>query len=160
MKSRERVERKRSFETFLFIEFFFFSNSNTPRATFKRNLYDWIYRLFGGEKTFRIGGESRVKREHVAYRLILNARPRGWTRWSPSCFTGKFMSRKKASLPSVGDFLSAKWDEARLKSSLSIKTRGRGKKNERIDDNDNDNVINFLLVSSVDRNLCKPVNAR
>lgn len=80
---------------------------------------------------------------------------RGGGRLRSPCFTGKFMSRKKASLPSVGDFLSAKWDEARLKSSLSIKTRGRGKKNERIDDKDNDNVINFLLVSSVDRNLCK-----
>lgn len=74
--------------------------------------------------------------------------------------TGKFMSRKKRlSLPPLGIFSplnGTKPEDARLKSNLSIKAEEGGKKNRR-DDNDNDNAINFLLV---DRNLCKPVNAR
>lgn len=94
-------------ETILLVHFFlFFSHSSAPRATFKRNYsIEFIAGYLWRRKTFRIGGESRVKREHVAYRLTRMARPRGWTRSS----YGKIHEPKKASLPpSAGDFLSVK----------------------------------------------------
>lgn len=119
MKSYQRIERERSFDSkrfFSSIFSFFFSRSDSsaPRATFKRNYsIEFIAGYLWRRKTFRIGGESRVKREHVAYRLTRMARPRGWTRSS----YGKIHEPKKASLPpSAGDFLSVKWNEARGRS--------------------------------------------
>lgn len=117
MKSYQRIERERSFDSkrfFSSIFSFFFSHSSAPRATFKRNYsIEFIAGYLWRRKTFRIGGESRVKREHVAYRLTRMARPRGWTRSS----YGKIHEPKKASLPpSAGDFLSVKWNEARGRS--------------------------------------------
>lgn len=115
MKSYQRIDPStRNDSSRPFFLFFSRSDSSAPRATFKRNYsIEFIAGYLWRRKTFRIGGESRVKREHVAYRLTRMARPRGWTRSS----YGKIHEPKKASLPpSAGDFLSVKWNEARGRS--------------------------------------------
>lgn len=83
----------------------------------------------------RVGGESRVKREHVAYRLTgmhVATWLDGGRRLRLPCY-GKIHEPKKKACPSplVGDFLSVEWNEARLKSTLSIKAEEGGKKEKR-----------------------------